>query len=93
MVKTLTWSPAPAGPAAAATNGAPKAISSPAAGRGPPYALSLSLTCSDGFEANTGVEVDAADWLLLQECIRYAVPRLLGVHGALRLPRAEEFEF
>ncbi|GBF96864.1 hypothetical protein Rsub_09869 [Raphidocelis subcapitata] len=84
MVKSLTWAPAPA---AAATNGAPKPRG------GPPYALTLSLTCSDGFQAQTGVELDAADWLLFSECVRYAVPRLLGLHGALRLPRLEEFEF
>ncbi len=80
MVKTLTWTPL------STANG------NSAAGAGPRFALSLGLRCSDGFTAATRVELDGADWILFQESVRFAIPHLLGLHGAFRLPTREDLE-
>lgn len=86
MTKSLTWTPIPR-----FGNG-----SNGGAGKGPPsavhlYRLSLSLSCSDGFQAEARVDLDAADYLLLSECVRFAIPHLLGLHGAFRLPNREDY--
>jgi len=55
------------------------------------YTLTLSLHCSDGFEASTSVELDRADYLVFKECVRFAIPHMLGLHGAFRLPIREDY--
>lgn len=81
MTKTLIWSPIT------------KASNSSSNGRtsGALYKLTLNLSCSDGFSASTHIELDAADYLLFNECVRFAVPHLLGLHGAFRLPIREDY--
>jgi hypothetical protein len=77
MVKTLTWTPL----TPANGNGA-----------GPRFEVSLALRCSDGFTASARVELDGADWILFQEAVKFAIPHLLGLHGAFRLPRREDLD-
>jgi hypothetical protein len=54
--------------------------------------VSLSLHCSDGFSAAVRAELDPADYLIFEECVRFAIPHLLGLHGAFRLPVREDYE-
>lgn len=84
MTKSLTWKPLP--PAAGA-NGAANG----ADGGDHKYDLTLSLLCSDGFAARTRVRLDAADYVMFEECVRFAIPHLLGLHGAFRLPTREDY--
>ena len=78
--------------AAAADRAAPAAAAAAAAARpGARAALTLHLACSDGFAAETAVALDGADCVLLAECARFAIPHLLGLHGAFRLPTREDY--
>lgn len=94
MTKTLTWRPLAAQPPTAApvaNNGGGGGAAPRRPQRAGRYELSLALDCSDGFSAGTRVTLDAADFLLFNECVRFALPHLLGLHGAFRLPVREDY--
>ncbi|KAI8473521.1 MAG: hypothetical protein J3K34DRAFT_391700 [Monoraphidium minutum] len=80
MTKVLTWAPV--------WNDRPHGLTPPDA---PRYRLELALECSDGFSASTGVGLDGADWLLFDACVRFAIPRLLGLHGEFAMPVWDDY--